>query len=75
MKANKYPPVDGYPNLVRAPSGAILNIDSQAIAQARSRKKIWKEQQAELEELRDDVATMKKMMQQILEDKNVTSSS
>ncbi len=75
MKANKYPPVDGHANLVRAPSGAILNIDSQAIAQARSRKKIWKEQQAELEELRDDVATMKKMMQQILEDKNVTSSS
>jgi hypothetical protein len=75
MKANKYPPVDGHPNLVRAPSGAIINIDSQAIAQARSRKKIWKEQQAELEELRNDVATMKKMMQQILEDKNVTSSS
>jgi len=75
MKANKYPPVDGHANLVRAPSGAIINIDSQAIAQARSRKKIWKEQQAELEELRDDVATMKKMMQQILEDKNVTSSS
>jgi len=75
MKANKYPPVDGHANLVRAPSGAIINIDSQAIAQARSRKKIWKEQQAELEELRNDVATMKKMMQQILEDKNVTSSS
>ena len=75
MKANKYPPVDGHANLVRAPSGAMLNRDSQAIAQARSRKKIWKEQQAELEELRDDVATMKKMMQQILEDKNVTSSS
>jgi len=75
MKANKYPPVDGHANLVRAPSGAIINIDSQAISQARSRKKIWKEQQAELEELRNDVATMKKMMQQILEDKNVTSSS
>ena len=75
MKANKYTPVDGHANLVRAPSGAIINIDSQAISQARSRKKIWKEQQAELEELRNDVATMKKMMQQILEDKNVTSSS
>ena len=75
MKANKYPPVDGHANLVRAPSGAILNIDTAGIAQARRRKQIWKEQQAELEELRNDVANMKKMMQQILEDKNVTSSS
>ena len=75
MKANKYPPVDGHPNLVRAPSGAILNIDSQAIAQARSRKKIWKEQQAELEELRNDVAMMKNMMQQILEDKDGSNSN
>ena len=75
MKANKYPPEDGHANLVRAPSGAIINIDTAGIAQARRRKKIWKEQQAELEELRNDVANMKKMMQQILEDKNVTSSS
>tara|TARA_R100000734_G_C3315634_1_gene107682 strand:- start:12 stop:239 length:228 start_codon:yes stop_codon:yes gene_type:complete len=75
MKANKYPQVQGHANLVRAPSGAIINIDTAGIAQARNRKKIWKEQQAELEELRNDVANMKKMMQQILEDKNVTSSS
>ena len=60
MKANKYPPVDGHANLVRAPSGAIINIDTAGIAQARNRKKIWKEQQAELEELRNDVANMKR---------------
>ena len=70
MRVNKYPPVDGHANLVRAPSGAILNIDAAGIAQARRRKKIWKEQQAELEELRNDVAMMKQMMQQILEGNN-----
>ncbi len=74
--SNKYIPVDGHAGLVRhKASGAIINTNSKNIAQARNRKKIWKEQQAELEELRNDVATMKKMMQQILEDKNVTSSS
>ena len=72
---NKYTKVEGHNGLVRAPSGAIINTNTKELAQARGRKKIWKEQQAELEELRDDVATMKKMMQQILEDKNVTSSS
>jgi len=67
---NKYTRVEGYNGLVRAPSGAILNIDKAGIAQAKTRKKLWKEQQEELAQLRDDVAIMKHMMQQLLEDKN-----
>jgi len=67
---NKYSKVDGHNGLVRAPNGAILNVNKQAISQARNRKKIWKEQQEELAQLRDDVAIMKQMMQQLLEDKN-----
>jgi hypothetical protein len=67
---NKYSKVDGHNGLVRAPNGAVLNVDKQAISQARNRKKIWKEQQEELAQLRDDVAIMKQMMQQLLEDKN-----
>jgi hypothetical protein len=67
---NKYSKVDGHNGLVRAPNGAILNVDKRAISQARNRKKIWKEQQEELAQLRDDVAIMKQMMQQLLEDKN-----
>ena len=67
---NKYTRVEGYNGLVRAPSGAILNTDKAGIAQAKTRKKLWKEQQEELAQLRDDVANMKQMMQQLLEDKN-----
>jgi hypothetical protein len=67
---NKYSKVDGHNGLVRAPNGAILNVDKRSISQARNRKKIWKEQQEELAQLRDDVAIMKQMMQQLLEDKN-----
>ena len=47
-----------------------LNVDKQAITSARNRKKVWKEQQEELAQLRNDVAIMKQMMQQLLEDKN-----
>ena len=72
---NKYSKVDGHNGLVRAPNGAILNVDKRAISQARNRKKIWKEQQEELAQLRDDVAIMKQMMQQLLEDKNGPNSN
>lgn len=72
---NKYSKVDGHNGLVRAPNGAILNVNKQAISQARNRKKIWKEQQEELAQLRDDVAIMKQMMQQLLEDKNGSNSN
>lgn len=51
-------------------SGAIINTNTKDIAKARHRKKVWKEQQEELESLRNDVAMMKKMMQQILEGKD-----
>lgn len=66
---NKYTQVQGYNGLVRAASGAIINIDSKSMAQARNRKKVWKEQQAEIDSLRNDVAMMKQMLQQIIEDK------
>ena len=72
---NKYIRVEGHNGLVRAPNGAILNTDKQAITQARARKKVWKEQQEELAQLRDDVAIMKQMMQQLLEDKNGSNSN
>ena len=56
-------------------SGAVINTNTKDIANARHRKKVWKEQQEEIAQLRNDVAMMKQMMQQILEDKDVTSSS
>jgi len=72
---NKYTRVEGHNGLVRAPSGAILNTDKAGITQAKNRKKLWKEQQEELAQLRDDVAIMKQMMQQLLEDKDGTNGN
>ena len=72
---NKYTRVEGHNNLVRSPTGVILNTDKHGIALARNRKKVWKEQQEEIAQLRNDVAMMKQMMQQILEDKNGTNNN
>ena len=73
---NKYIKVDGHNGLARDKhSGAIINIDSKGMAKARHRKKVWKEQQEELETLRNDVAMMKQMMQQILEGNNGSNSN
>lgn len=72
---NKYTKVDGHNGLVRSPQGAILNVDKQGILLAKGRKKVWKEQQEELAQLRDDVAIMKQMMQQLLEDKDGTNGN
>jgi len=63
--------VQGHSGWVRdTRSNAIINTNSNDIAKARHRKKVWKQQQEELESLRNDVAMMKKMMQQILEGNN-----
>jgi hypothetical protein len=73
---NKYIRVDGYNGLARDKnSGAIINIDSVGMSKARNRKKVWKEQQEELETLRNDVAMMKQMLQQILEGNNGSNSN
>lgn len=56
-------------------SGAVINTNTNDIAKARHRKKVWKEQQEELESLRNDVAMMKQMMQQILEDKDGSNNN
>lgn len=56
-------------------SGAVINTNTNDIAKARHRKKVWKEQQEELESLRNDVAMMKKMMQQILEGKDGSNNN
>jgi hypothetical protein len=56
-------------------TGAVINTNTKDIAKARHRKKVWKEQQEELEILRNDVAMMKQMMQQILEDKDGSNNN
>ena len=48
-------PVDGHPGLARnKATGAIVNINSSEMAQARKRKKISRDRQLELTQLKSD---------------------
>jgi len=76
MSNNKYVQVDGHPGLVRDKhSGAIVNVNSQEMANARTRKKKWKQQEQELDTLRADVQAMKEMLAQLIEDRNGDNNS
>lgn len=69
-------PVDGHPGLARnKATGAIVNINSSEMAQARKRKKISRDRQLELTQLKSDVAEMKNMLNKILEDQNASYSN
>ena len=68
---NKYIQVDGHPGLVRdRSSGAIINVNSQEMTNARARKAKWRADQEELVSFRSDVQEMKAMLAKILEDKD-----
>lgn len=65
-------PVDGHPGLARnKATGAIININSSEMAQARKRKKVSRDRQEELKQLKSDVSEMKNMLNKLLEDQNV----
>lgn len=68
---SKYIEVKGHPGLVRdRDSGVIMNINSNEVREARKRKKLWKEQQEELNSLKDDVKEIKLLLNKILEATN-----
>ena len=62
----KYAKVEGNPSLVRDKiSGAILNINSNEIRQARKRKKLWQEEKEKTERLSVEVSDLKNDMKEI----------
>lgn len=73
---NKYIKVDGHAGLVRDRySGAIINVNSSQMSQARERRKVWKDQQQELADLKNDVKEMKAMMLKLVGNKDGSNSS
>ncbi len=63
--------VEGHPDLVRdRNSGAILNINSNAMTAARERKKLFNDRQKEIDEIKKDVSDIKNILMQLVEDKN-----
>jgi|AP86_3_1055499.scaffolds.fasta_scaffold853849_1 hypothetical protein len=60
--------VEGHGDLVKdESSGAVLNIDRAQIAQARFRKKQWKEKEDELASIKNDISELKMMMKGLIE--------
>lgn len=72
---NKYTRVDGHPDLVRTSNGVILNVNTSEVNQARRRKKVWREQQAQIESLTSEVDQIKKMLMKLVEDKDGSNSN
>lgn len=68
-------PVDGNPSLARdIKTGAIVNINSNEIQQARERKKAMKQKDNDFEQvkqdvagLKDDVGEIKQLLRQLIE--------
>lgn len=61
-----YVKVEGESSLVRNKNGVILSNDTNAVEQAKLRKKLRKEKDAELESLKQDVNDIKLLLNKIV---------
>jgi len=65
---SSYINVEGHPGLVRDKnSGAILNINSNEIEAARERKRLRKQKDVELEDLKNEVSEIKELLLKLVE--------
>ncbi len=63
-----YNKVDGHPDLIKhSQTGIVLNTNKREIEAARTRKKLWKQKQEQVDKLQEDVGELKQMMKTILE--------
>lgn len=61
-----YVKVEGESSLVRNKNGVLLSNDTNAVEQAKLRKKLRKQKDAELESLKQDVNDIKLLLNQIV---------
>ena len=66
----KYKKVEGHIGYVKDENGVILNVNNDEIEAARKRKQLMREKDKEINELKDDVSDIKKMLTQIVEKLN-----
>lgn len=65
---NDYIPVNGNSSLARDPkTGAIININTQEINEARDRKAARNKEKQEIQQLKTDVAEIKHLLKQLVE--------
>ena len=66
----KYKKVEGHIGYVKDENGIVLNVNNDEIEAARKRKQLMREKDKEINELKDDVSDIKKMLTQIVEKLN-----
>ena len=66
----KYKKVEGHIGYVKDENGVILNVNNDEIEAARKRKQLMREKDKEINELKDEVSDIKKMLTQIVEKLN-----
>lgn len=66
----KYKKVEGHIGYVKDENGVVLNVNNNEIEAARKRKQLMREKDKEINELKDDVSDIKKMLTQIVEKLN-----
>jgi len=62
--------VEGHVGYVKDENGIVLNVNNNEIEAARKRKQLMREKDKEINELKDDVSDIKKMLTQIVEKLN-----
>jgi hypothetical protein len=67
---NNYTKIEGHHGYVKDETGAVLNINSDSIEAAQKRKAERKNKENEINELKNEVSDIKKMLTQIVEKLN-----
>lgn len=62
--------VEGHVGYVKDENGVVLNVNDDEIEAARKRKQLMREKDKEINELKDEVSDIKKMLTQIVEKLN-----
>ena len=62
--------VEGHIGYVKDENGVVLNVNNDEIEAARKRKELMRQKDKEINELKDEVSDIKKMLTQIIEKLN-----
>ena len=66
----KYKKVEGHIGYVKDENGVVLNVNNDEIEAAKKRKELMRQKDKEINELKDEVSDIKKMLTQIVEKLN-----
>lgn len=66
----KYKKVEGHIGYIKDESGVVLNVNNDEIEAARKRKELMRQKNKEIDELKDEISDIKKMLTQIVEKLN-----